>query len=418
MSDAFRIQSNTTIGVFSPWLHSQNPALCPRWPRNHAIIADFTRDNDVKSTFEAPGTVTFGGVNSLGSLIKFSISEADRALRLFLQITVGVPTGTPGTYIRLARGAPMAMLGNVEYQYQQKQLYQAFDRELLWATTLHEPNEKSIDRQRELYLTQTPAQRNTLALATQTFYIPIPNYWIGRYEEEKSPILRALTERIELRISMGSIGDILETDYTVPALTIVGQPQLHLERDAYTIGTRGALNSLCMTPKGVVTLYREWQTCQLTNLLASGTTDSGYLRVTSMRREGPYWLIVLRPATATTAYAGARYELSAADLPTTIEIRTANGLFMQETNVAFLIRKNFRRFFTSPEYPVIPIVFADDIESPDQTSGSMDFTYLPDLDIRLRWTAGATTRDLRVDLDAATWNAQNQQGTQIQRVGN
>jgi hypothetical protein len=76
----------------------------------------------------------------------------------------------------------------------------------------HDTAEKQVDRLNELYYTQTPAQRSTLATASQTFLIPIPTYWFR--DPKKAPYLRTLSEFVEFRCTLGRLANILETDYT------------------------------------------------------------------------------------------------------------------------------------------------------------------------------------------------------------
>lgn len=421
MSNRFTAYINGTVGQLSPFLRTKDLATYPRLPQQYGVITDFIREQRTYTAYSAPAVPAFGSA-TVGSTIQFRIDSLDQPARMWVLLTVAAPTQTGGTYIRLANGAPLAMLRNLNIQYQTQSVLQPPMYPLLLQTYMEDDYFKQYDRLNELYLSQTAAERNTLAAAAQTFRIPVPTYWLK--DEALAYWQRGLSEFVQFIFDLGDLQQILEYDGTVPVMAISSGPQLIMEYFTLPTELKTAFAGITSQgPNGVMSLITDWQEGTIvnatsTNPIAAGTTDTGYLAVQQLRGETPSFLFVVRPSTYNTAGQNSRYQLDMQFLPTTIELRYVNGTLLEQIDVRHLIRSHFRRFQTGREVAIIPVNFADDCESIRQASGSIDNSYLTQLEVRFTWSGAGAPVNTAVAVWCPRYNQVQQMQTQLKKIQN
>ena len=170
--------------------------------------------------------------------------------------------------------------------------------------------------------------------------------------------------------------------------------------------------------QGLVTLVQDWQNSVISASIGAGTTNSGALAITGLRRETPIFWVLIRPASFTTNYTTGFAQFDYNNLPNFVTLAYDNGTLLERVDVRHLLREFFKRQCTASEWPVIPINFAQVLEeSGHLTSGSVDNNLLTNLTITLEWTA-ATTINLHAQVYAPTYNQVQQYNGQLIKVAN
>lgn len=412
MSDQFRAVLNATAGQMAPFLHTNDPAALPEAPAGYGQFVDVAMERKYITPFEG-GTFAFGAATATGTPATFRIDSIDRLRRVWLEVVVGIPGGAPGTFIRLQQAAPLRMVEAPSFVYQNQTVFTPDMLSQLVDCLNHDTDEKQRDRLSELYYSQTPAQRSTLATAAQTFLIPIPTYWFR--DPKKAPYLRTLSEFVEFRMTLGRLANILETDYTSPTLAISSTPRLLVEYDTYSSRTKAYMASMINQGNGIIQLIQEWQSSVISSSLSSGTTNSGSLSITSLRRETPVFYFLFRPASFTTNYTTGYADFDAAYLPSFVTLQYDNGTIQPRMSVSHLVRQHFQRFNTASQWGVLPIPYAQLLEEADQTSGSIDCSLMNNLTVVFEWNT-ATSINLHISVLIPSYNQVQQLGTQYLRI--
>lgn len=413
MSDQFRAITNTTVGQMAPFLHTTQAQALPEAPAGYEQYIDVAMERKYLPPYEGGAGAAFGDTTATGTAMSYRIDAIDCIRRVWLEVVVGIPAGTPGTYIRLQQCAPLRMVLNPQFVYQTQTVFVPDMLSQLVDCLNHDSQEKQVDRLKELYYSQTPAQRSTLATAAQTFLIPIPTYWLR--DPKKAPYFRTLSEFVEFRCNLGSLASILETDYTVPTLAISQAPRLLVEYTTLPTVSKAYMASLINSANGWLQLVQEWQTSVISASLGAGTTDSGLLNITSLRRETPVFYFLFRPASFATNYTTGYADFDAAYLPSFVTIQYDNGTIQPRMSVAHLRRQHFQRFNTPSEWAVLPIPFAQLLEEQNQTSGSVDCSLMNNLQVRFEWNT-ATSINLHVAVVIPSYNQVQQLGTQFLKI--
>lgn len=408
MSDQFRAVTNTTVGQMAPFLHTKQAQALPEAPAGYEQYIDVAMERKYITPFEG-GSFAFGAATALGNDMTFRIDSLDTLRRVWLEVTVGIPGGTPGTFIRLQQCAPLRMIEALSFVYQNQTTFPPDMLSQLVDCLNHDTAEKQADRLPELYYTQTPAQRSTLATASQTFLIPIPTYWFR--DPKKAPYLRTLSEFVEFRCTLGRLANILETDYTSPTLAISAPPRLLVEYNTLPTVSKAYMASLINTGNGWLQLIQDWQTSVIAASLGAGTTNSGSLQINSLRRETPVFYFLFRPASFATNYTTGFADFDAAYLPSFVTLQYDNGTIQPRMPVSHLRRQHFQRFNTASEWGVLPICFAQLIEEQNQVSGSVDCSLMNNLTVIFEWNT-ATSINLHIQVMIPSYNQVQQLGTQ------
>lgn len=416
MSDIFTSYASAGVGAMAPFLHSDAGTAIVHAPRGYSMMTDRVQERKYVVAQEG-GTAAFGIATAQGTPLTFRVDNIDRIHAMYVEVIVNVPGGTPGTFNRLQQCAPLRMLEALTLEYQQQTFHAGDFFGLLIDSLNHDTAEKQLDVLAEYYYSQSAGQRDTLALATQTFRIPVPTYWYRK--EEKAPYSRALPGWIELKMYLGRLANILETDYTNPTMTLVSTPRLLVEYETYSTDTKLYLQSLTQMDKsGLITLVQDWQNVVINSSLGAGATTSGALAVTGLRRETPVYYVIVRPASFTTSYTTGFAQFDYNNLPDFITMSYDNGDLLKRSPVRYLIKQHFKDQCTASEWPVIPINFAQVLEDVrDMTSGSVDNNLLNNLTLTLEWNT-ATSINLHITVYVPTFNQVQQYNGQLIRVAN
>lgn len=416
MSNLYTAKLNAGVGPFAPYLHTDAATAIASAPTGYQMLGDIA-DERVYKPPQEPGTPAFGLATATGSQLTFRVDNIDRIKSMYVELTVNAPGGTPGTYNRLLQCAPLRFFEAVTLDYQQQTFHPSDFMGLLVKALSHATAEKQADLLSEYYYSQSAGVRDTLALSTQTFRVPIPTYWFEQLE--KAPYSRALPGWIELKLTMGRLANILETDYTNPTMTLTGAPRLIVEFETYSSDTKMYMQSLTLnSAQGLITLVQDWQNAVISASIGAGTTNSGALAITGLRRETPIFWVLIRPASFTTNYTTGFAQFDYNNLPNFVTLAYDNGTLLERVDVRHLIREFFKRQCTASEWPVIPINFAQVLEeSGHLTSGSVDNNLLTNLTITMEWTA-ATTINLHAQVYAPTYNQVQQYNGQLIKVAN
>lgn len=416
MSDVFTAIQNAGVGPMAPYLHTDAATAIATAPVGYDMLNDVAAERVYKVPQES-GVPAFGLATATGNQLTYRVDNVDRIKRMFWEVVVNAPGGTPGTYNRLQQCAPLRMLEQVTLEYQQQTFHPADFMGLLLDVLNHEPAEKQVDMLNELYYSQSTGLRDTLALGTQTFRVPIPTYWYRC--ADKAPYSRGLPGWIEVKMTLGRLANILETDYTNPTMTLASVPRLLVEYETYSMNSKAYLEALTKQARtGLMTLVQDWQNAVVSASLGAGTTDSTALAITGLRRETPVYYVLVRPASFTTSYTTGFAQFSYSNLPNFVTLSYDNGDLLKRFDVRHLIRDHFKSQCTASEWPVIPINFAQVLEEARHTtSGSVDNNLLTNLTIRLEWTV-ATTINLHIQVYAPTFNQVQQYNGQLIRVAN
>lgn len=416
MSDVFTAKANAGVGPFAPFLHSDQGTAIATAPTSYSMLTDVAEERKYVVAQES-GTGSFGLATAQGTPLTFRVDNVDRIIAAYVEIVVNAPGGTPGTYNRLQQCAPLRMLEALTLEYQQQTFHAGDFFGLLIESLTHDTKEKQADVLSEYYFSQSTAQRDTLALAAQTFRIPVPTYWYRK--EEKAPYSRALPGWIEIKMYLGRLANILETDYTNPTMTLAASPRLLVEYETYSTDSKMYLQSLTqMGETGLITLVQDWQSVVLNPSLGAGATNSGALPITGLRRETPVYYIIIRPASFTTSYTTGFAQFSRSNLPDFVTLAYDNGDLLKRFSVTHLLKQFFKRQCTASEWPMIPINFAQLLEDTrNTTSGSVDNNLLNNFNVTLEWTV-ATSINLHIQLYCPTFNQVQQYNGQLIRVAN
>lgn len=416
MSDVATAIQNAGVGPMSVYTHTDAATAIASAPVGYDMLNDVANERVYKVPQES-GVPAFGLDTATGSQLTYRVDNVDRIKAMYWEVTVNAPGGTPGTYNRLQQCAPLRMLEQVTNEYQQQTFHPSDFMGLLLDCLNHETQEKQVDMLAEYYYSQSTGLRDTLALSTQTFRVPIPVYWYRK--PEKAPYSRALPGWIEVKMTLGRLANILETDYTSPTMTLASVPRLLVEYETYTMNTKAYLDALTkQAATGLLTLVQDWQSSVVSASLGAGTTDSTALAITGLRRETPVFYVLVRPASFTTSYTKGFAQFDYANLPNFVTLSYDNGDLLKRVDVRHLIKEHFKTQCTSSEWPVIPINFAQVLEETRHTtSGSVDNNLLTNLTIRLEWTV-ATTINLHIQVYCPTFNQVQQYNGQLIRVAN
>ena len=160
MSDQFRAVTNTTVGQMAPFLHTQQAQALPEAPAGYEQYIDVAMERKYITPFEG-GAFAFGVATALGNNMTFRVDSIDTIRRVWLEVPVGIPGGTPGTYIRLQQCAPLRMIEALSFVYQNQTVFAPDMLSQLVDCLNCDTAEKQTDRLSELYYSQTPAQRST-----------------------------------------------------------------------------------------------------------------------------------------------------------------------------------------------------------------------------------------------------------------
>lgn len=330
--------------------------------------------------------------------------DHDLSLRLWLRITVAALAATGATYQRLVEWYPLWAVDHIDILDADSLVVQTIRPSL---TTFRRIMETMTDEQRTKIADQlggnlTPAERNTRALAPQTFYLPIDTWWFDDQRKALAPI--TLNEYPTFNVYLRPDTQTVQTDGTPPVggsiVTYPTAPTLVIERGHVLKHIRTQIMQRIGVPEGVQYAHSRPREIGLLTILSGTTEYSAELRTLSGPNIRINW--DLQPVTQTnTNYQYDPFTFTPSDYPTSVKI-TANQQDLLAPIDAALLKLATSHRYSGRDTTLRSITYAEVPEHTNLATGHLSLNNLNNPVLVLTW-ATPTTRDLRLRIYGIQW---------------
>ena len=208
MPEATKIQAQTTgedSALIETGIHN---SLFKKRPHKAATDYAIQEKKYIFRPLITTGSELVAEIHKEGTLLR------DITLVLRAPALTGLVTGAP-TYARYGDFGGLQCLNRdvpVTFEYGATNVHRVYTDQI-YSQYFYQNNEERAVTEHLIGGERTPAERNTLALATQEFRIPIPTPWEGCGNELK---ICALASNLRIRFPLASAKAVIQTDGTKP----------------------------------------------------------------------------------------------------------------------------------------------------------------------------------------------------------
>lgn len=330
-----------------------------------------------------------------------TLKNADRFERWWISMTVSALTATGGTYKRLCDGFGLFVIDHIELRNGATLLQTIYPGVETFERFMKEKDNETCQKLWPLVgLGLTPAQRNTLATAAQTFTIPVEFYW--RDDPTKDPIVPAVANGFTVVVYWRDPSLLIQTDGTSPAYTVTSctlrQELIQTEDD-----TRAEQLSMVMNGNSIEYLYDESTQPQPVVVTAGAT--SAQIPLTGLTGACKQITLYVRlQSDQNTAYGYDWTNLSQSLNPDSISIYSNNTPIMRTMRLKdFLQLVQDARYYTGAPWAGIVIPLTEAPESLSHVIGHANLTSVANPVLNLAWDT-AIAANLVISTDYRTFN--------------
>lgn len=235
----------------------------------------------------------------------------------------------------------------------------------------------------------TAAQRNTNAAAANVIKIPLKYFWDGL--PCHTPVITALAQELRIKLDLGAVNEIVQTDYTNGAsVTVTGARFIH-EYINFTGQDRDQATAPTMSARGTTFLIEQTNNGSMGYYtLASGGTK---FTVPFTGFTAPWHSIYIplqKAADVTTPYAKKPFELSLADFNNikSIQLREGNVIIQDYTNVQEIAERWCKYHMKGKwRFPLIFFTVSEYADIKNEANGSLNASNMNNFNMVIEFKA-------------------------------
>jgi len=199
----------------------------------------------------------------LGNETVFDVARIGTFLeKCELQITISALTTVgAGTYARLCDYAGPALIKEIVFASNETNFERHSGKKTVMEIFRSADTNTFFERVAPLGGELSPAQRNTLALGSQTFKVDLAGYWNN--QRSKDIVLSALSRDLRLIVTFANASDVVQTDYTSASFTIT-KAVLSTDVGHVTGIERDIASKEAYTDDGIQVAYEDYKIQQST----------------------------------------------------------------------------------------------------------------------------------------------------------